>query len=197
MYTQQTFQIDNLKGISSKNIEEHLKLYTGYVKNSNLVSEKIKSFQGDENMSYELGELYRHFSFEYNGMRNHECYFSLLSGDTRSISSESKLAQKINEQFSSFENYLNCHMSMAATTRGIGWAMLSFDPAVNTLILHWVDEQHFGQLQSTTPIIALDMWEHSYVADYQPSGKKQYIQDFFDSINWSVAELNYESALNK
>jgi hypothetical protein len=36
-FTQKTFNITNLKGISLKSIEEHLKLYAGYVKNVNLI----------------------------------------------------------------------------------------------------------------------------------------------------------------
>ena len=32
------FNIPKLKGISDKNIEEHLKLYVGYVKNANLIN---------------------------------------------------------------------------------------------------------------------------------------------------------------
>ena len=38
------FNIGALKGISSKNIEEHLKLYAGYVKNTNLIVEKIGEY---------------------------------------------------------------------------------------------------------------------------------------------------------
>ena len=52
--------------------------------------------------------------------------------------------------------------------------MLYYDRRDNA----WVDEQHLGQLQDCTLVLALDVWEHSYVADYQPSGKKQYIEDF-------------------
>jgi len=40
-FTQKTFDIPELKGISAKNIEEHLKLYAGYVKNINLIFEKL------------------------------------------------------------------------------------------------------------------------------------------------------------
>jgi Fe-Mn family superoxide dismutase len=55
----------------------------------------------------------------------------------------------------------------------------------------WVDEQHLGQLVGCVPIVALDMWEHSFVADYQPSGKKQYVTDFLAQMNWAVAEQYY------
>jgi Fe-Mn family superoxide dismutase len=79
-------------------------------------------------------------------------------------------------------------------TRGIGWAVLWYDKKEDRLLNTWVDEQHLGQLQGCTPILALDMWEHSFVADYQPSGKKQYIEDFFANLNWEKIEENFNSA---
>ena len=56
------FNIGELKGISAKNIEEHLKLYAGYVKNANLVVEKIGELMSDpEKNAFVLGELQRRF----------------------------------------------------------------------------------------------------------------------------------------
>ena len=61
------FNIGPLKGISAKNIEEHLKLYAGYVKHSNLILEKIDELAKDaEKNAYALGEIQRRFGFEYN-----------------------------------------------------------------------------------------------------------------------------------
>lgn len=191
-FTAKQFNIGELVGISAKNIEEHTKLYEGYVKNANLINEHIEEFsKNSEKYTYELGEINRRFSFEFNGMRNHEAYFSLLEGGAKEINTESPLSKEIVSNFGSFENMLN-RLKTIALTRGIGWAMLSKDHESKSLILHWLDEQHLGQLQNTKPIIALDMWEHSYVADYQPSGKKQYIEDFFKNLNWSVAEERFD-----
>lgn len=191
-FTAKQFNIGELVGISTKNIEEHIKLYVGYVKNANLINEHIEELSKDsEKYAYELGEINRRFSFEFNGMRNHEAYFSLLEGGPNELNQESSLSKEIIRTFGSFENMLN-RLKAIALTRGIGWAMLSKDLESKSLILHWLDEQHLGQLQNTKPIIALDMWEHSYVADYQPSGKKQYVEDFFKNLNWSVAEERFD-----
>jgi len=57
-----------------------------------------------------------------------------------------------------------------------------------------VDEQHLGQLQDCAMILGLDLWEHSYVVDYQPSGKKKYIEDFFANLNWQMVEKRFEDA---
>ncbi len=107
---------------------------------------------------------------------------------------ESSLAKKITESFGSFENWLN-RFKAIAMTRGIGWAILSYDKETDTLVNGWVDEQHLGQLSKTIPLFAIDMWEHSYVGDYWSSGKKQYVEDFFKNVNWSVAEKNFEGAI--
>lgn len=186
------FNIGKLKGISAKNIEEHLKLYTGYVNQMNLVLSKIEELSTDaeKNMGL-LSGLQKRLSFEYNGMRNHEIYFGSLSLGTHPLSDGSKLKKKIAEDFNSFDTWL-AYFKAIATTRGIGWAMLYFDRKENQLLTTWVDEQHLGQLQDCTLILALDMWEHSFVFDYQPSGKKQYIEDFFENLNWEVIEENFK-----
>ncbi len=181
------FNIPELVGISAKNIEEHLKLYQAYVKNANTVLEKIQNSQND---TYELAELQRRFSFEFNGARNHEYYFASFEGGAKEINKESKLHGLIVKDFGSFENFISKFKNIA-TTRGIGWAMLYYDKNTDTLLTAWVDEQHLGLLNGLSPILCLDMWEHAFITDYFPSGKKQYIEDFFKNLNWEVIKKNF------
>ena len=155
------FNIPELKGISAKTIEEHLKLYAGYVKHSNLILEHIEELSKEsEKFAYELGEMQRRFGFEYNGMRNHEIYFDSLSLGAKELEEGSNLKEQIEKDFGSFDGWLNKFKSIALT-RGIGWAILYWDKKDERLLNAWIDEQHLGQLQDCTPIIALDMWEHS------------------------------------
>jgi len=186
-FEEKKFSIGELKGISARTIEEHLKLYAGYVKHLNLVHEIVEN---QDNPEYVRREAYRRQGFEFGGMRNHEFYFESLEGGPQPLNENSVLYKKIVEWTGSFEKFLEIFKNLA-TTRGIGWAMLGYDKRTDKLIQYWVDEQHIGHLTGVTPIIALDMWEHSYVADYQPSGKKQYVEDFFTNINWSKVERNF------
>jgi Fe-Mn family superoxide dismutase len=193
MYEVKTFNIPELKGISQKNIEEHLGLYKGYVTNTNNILEALKDTSTMD--AYAAAEMQRRFSFEFNGMRNHEFYFESLEGGAKEISPESALYKKIESQWGSFATWLE-RFKTVAKTRGVGWAVLSYDKSANTLITSWVDEQHFGHLNSTQWILGIDMWEHAFVADYQPSGKGQYIEDFFANLNWNVIEKNFEQVNN-
>ena len=72
-FIEKKFEIPELAGISQKNIEEHLKLYAGYVKHANLIQYKIEELKGQEGESvYIMSELRRRFGFEFGGMKNHE-----------------------------------------------------------------------------------------------------------------------------
>ncbi len=200
-FEEKKFNLPELKGISSKTIEEHLKLYAGYVKNSNLLSqtidellaEGIKSDKASATTAYALGEVQRRFGFEYDGMRNHEVYFDSLSGGPTELSQDSELYKSIVYLWGSFDAWL-ARFKAIAMTRGVGWAMLYLDIKEQRLLNAYVEDHQLGQLVGCTPILALDMWEHAFVADYQPSGKKQYVEDFFKNLNWKKVEENMNNA---
>ncbi len=190
----QTFTIPELKGISAKSIEEHMKLYEGYVKNLNLIFEKLGELMADpDKNAYVIGELHRRIGFEFNGMRNHEYYFKSLEGGAKPLSADSEFKKSIEKQAPSVDAAMMGFKTLAMT-RGVGWAILYYDKQSAQLVPAWIDEQHLGQLNGCKVVLALDMWEHSYVYDYQPSGKKQYIEDFFSNINWEVIEDNFIKA---
>lgn len=195
-FEEQKFNLGELAGISAKNLEEHLKLYAGYVKNTNSILEKITEYEGyakeDTFAPYVVSELHRRFSFEYNGMRNHEIYFGSLSGGPQAIT-DNYLKRAIEAEWGSFETWLN-RFKTIALTRGVGWAVLWYDKKDKRLLASWVDEQHLGQLNGCEMILALDMWEHAFVYDYPTSLKKDYVEAFFKNLNWETIEENFKSA---
>jgi Fe-Mn family superoxide dismutase len=123
-------------------------------------------------------------------MRYHEYYFHAFEGGAQALDSESALRAKIEKDFGNFDSWMT-RFKAIAMTRGIGWAILYYDSQTDTLLNAWVDEQHLGHLTGLTPIIALDMWEHSYLMDYIPSEKKNYIEAFFKNLNWNTIEKNF------
>jgi Fe-Mn family superoxide dismutase len=204
-YEEIKFNIGELKGISKKNIEEHLKLYAGYVKNTNAILEKIPEYEGyageDAFAPYVVSELHRRFSFEFNGMRNHEYYFKSLEGGAKVLPEDSKLKMAIEKftpslagQESSFDTWLSGFKTLAMT-RGVGWAVLYWDKKSEQFISTWIDEHHLGQLNGLDWILGIDMWEHAYVYDYPTSEKKKYVEAFFENLNWEVIEENFKKAL--
>ena len=188
-YTEKKFNIGNLNGIGAKTIEEHLKLYSGYVKNTNLILEKIATLDAEKD-ALAISEAQRRFGFEFDGMRNHEYYFEQFEGEAKPLSADSELGKAIATEWGSFDAWM-ARFKTLAMTRGVGWAILYKDETNGRLLNTWVEEQHLGHLIGLKVILALDMWEHSYMLDYVPSEKKKYVEAFFSNINAEVVEKRF------
>ena len=80
-------------------------------------------------------------------------------------------------------------------TRGVGWAIVYYDPSVKTLHTVFVTDHELGQLAGLPIILALDIWEHAYMVDYVPAEKKNYMDAFFANLNWSVVEKRFDEAM--
>ncbi len=184
-YEPLTFIIPVLEGISADTIENHLALYRGYVKHVNVINDKIVAYGNDpENNAFAITEMQRRLGFEFGGMRNHEYYFSQFEGGPTTIP-EGTLKHKLEAQWGSVETWQHRFQEIAMT-RGVGWAMLYHDPHTDQLVQTWVDEQHIGQLADLDIVLALDMWEHSYLRDYLSADKGKYVAAFFKNLNWEV-----------
>src|SRR3989344_5160485 len=150
-FTPKTFNIASLKGISDKTVADHLKLYEGYVKNTNLILQKIEELSKDsEKNAYELAEVQRRFGFEYDGMRNHEIYFEHLSNGAKVISPDGELYKSMESVWGSFDKWL-ARFKTIAMSRGVGWAILYFDKQEKYLMNAYVEDHQLGQLSGCAP----------------------------------------------
>jgi len=180
MYEAETFDIPALDGISQETIDEHLGLYNGYVTHVNHIHEKLQNV----NDEYAKSEMQRRLGFEFGGMKNHEYYFAQFEGGATACP-DGACKEMLEQQFGSLDGFIE-RMKSIAKTRGVGWAICYIDRPNAHLVCTWVDEQHLGQLADVDIVLALDMWEHSYMLDYPPSKKAEYIDAFFKNINWEV-----------
>jgi Fe-Mn family superoxide dismutase len=193
-YTRKNFTLPEIKGISKKQIETHLKLYEGYVQHTNTIITKLAEWQKDtEKNNYLIAELRRRFAFEFDGMRNHEYYFSALTGGPHKLLEGSDLGKVLVAQFGSLEIWRN-EFKHVASSRGSGWALLYFDPTVRQFITAWVDEHHLGHLTSLPIIVALDCWEHAYMVDHIPNERGIYIDAYLDALNWETVNRWFSEA---
>lgn len=191
LYTAKTFQIAALDGISAKQIEEHLKLYAGYVKNTNALIEKTEEMKKDSaKYAIELSELTRRFAFEFDGMRLHEVYFDQFD---QSVTGKGEaLKSAITAQYGSFEAWVN-EAKAVGKMRGIGWVLLVQDELNGNLHTIWISDHEYGHLAGLKILFAMDVWEHAYMVDYGPTQRPDYIEAFFKNLNWNVVEARYQA----
>ena len=191
-YKERNFNITELDGISKKQIDDHLLLYSGYVNHVNLILEQVKELvEMDFNEGYLVNELQRRFSFEFNGMKLHEYYFEQLETGKTELDKKGKLMNFIKEECGNFGGLLT-KIKKAGLTRGIGWIVFYYNPENNKPVVSWVDSHHIGHTAGLPVLFVLDMWEHAYMIDYTSSEKKKYIDAVFKNMNWKVVEERFE-----
>ena len=169
-----------LKGFSDNLLNNHFKLYQGYVTHTNKVLELLN--KGAD--TYEYGELKRRFGWEFNGMRLHEYYFGNIIKDGRNLDTGSELHKKLCDQFGSYEKWEEDFKSTGGM-RGIGWVILAHDREKDTLFNIWINEHDVGHLAGADPLLVMDVFEHAFVLDYGLD-KASYINAFMDVIDWDV-----------
>lgn len=188
VYAEKKFELGKLTGLSDKQLEAHLGLYAGYVKNTNLILEQMAQARTTGRMAEPtVAELRRRLGFEFSGMRLHELYFSALGAARAKPNPKSSLGVAIEKQFGSFALWA-AELKAVGMMRGIGWAMLVRDNVTGALINTWVEDHQNGTLPGLTPIVVMDVWEHAYTVDYKPSQRKDYIEAYFANLDWSVIE---------
>lgn len=192
-YTEKTFTLPSLKGISDESVAQHIGLYQGYVKNFNAISEAIEALLSDpDKNALAIAELRRRHSFEFDGMKLHELYFPQFEGAPQALDANSALGSALAAHWGNI-GAAEARARQVAAMRGPGWSMLYYNPESGMFHMGFVGEQHQGHFATLPIILALDVWEHSYLLDYGAAGKAKYIDAFFNNLNWSVCEKRFEA----
>lgn len=175
-----------MQGFSETMLQNHFTLYQGYVKNTNTLIETLNGMSKDgKGATPEFAELKRRFGWEFNGMRLHEFYFENLGGKSQ-MNQDGKLAQKLQQDFGSFDNWATEFKAVGAM-RGIGWAILYQDQTNGKLLNFWINEHDAGHPAGCTPLLIMDVFEHAFMTDYGIK-RADYISAFFQNIEWNVVE---------
>ena len=183
----------SMNGISKKTIEEHLKLYQGYVNKYNEINEKLVALSDDDfskaNQVYSsIRELKLELSFAWGGIINHEIYFDHLGGKGGSPSDE--LATQITKDFGSYEAYKKDVKATGISARG--WVWTAWNIQEKRLFNYLGDAQNAFPIWGAQPVMALDTYEHAYFIDFGVN-RGGYIDILFDNIDWDVVASSFGS----
>ena len=192
-YKPKQFDLSGLRGISDETLEMHFKLYEGYVKETNRLTEKIAQFLKDGQVDQEempaYSELTRRLGFEYNGMVLHEYYFgNMKKGSTTTDPDKGSNFFTLAEQsFGSYDIWKADFVGIGKM-RGVGWAICYQNPANGRLSNHWITLHEVGNVSGFNPVLVMDVWEHAFLLDYKPAERPKYIEAFFSNIDWQECE---------
>lgn len=142
-----------------------------------------------------IQHLSRQLAFHYGGHYLHSMFWKIMApnGNGGGGNPEGPLADKINEDFGSFEAFQKQFSAAAATVEGSGWALLHYRPNDNRLVICQAENQHKVAQWGATPIMGIDVWEHAYYLKYQ-NKRPAYIEAWWNIVNWSQIADNLKSA---
>lgn len=185
-------KIMSMKGISKKTVEEHLKLYQGYVNKYNEIQEKLADLKDEDftkaNQVFStIRELKLELSFAWGGVINHEIYFGHLGGKGGQPTED--LLKQIEDDFGSFEEYKKDLKATAIAARG--WAWTGWNYREERLVNYLGDAQNTFPVWGVDPILALDTYEHAYFIDYGVN-RAGYIDSFFENLDWDKIAENFD-----
>ena len=129
------------------------------------------------------------------GHWNHTFFWELLTPGG-SNKPTGKLAESINAEFGSYDQFREKITQAGITRFGSGWAWLVEQDG--KLVISSTPNQDNPLMDVAevkgTPIVGIDVWEHAYYLKYQ-NKRPDYLAAIFNVINWDVAGKHYEAAL--
>lgn len=103
-----------------------------------------------------------------------------------------EIAEQIDKDFGSYEEFATQFKQAAVTQFGSGWAWLVYKN--DKLQILKTANAETPITDGFEPIIACDVWEHAYYIDYR-NRRPDYVTTFIDHmINWDFANLHFAKA---
>ena len=180
--------------IDQKTMEiHHGKHHAGYTSKLNA------ALEGTEHAEKSIEELMKSMDMENSALRNngggyfnHCLFWNSMSPNAGGLPSGS-LADAIDRDFGSFENFKDSFSKAAATQFGSGWAWLCAHSDGKLEVCSTPNQDNPlmpGVGCGGTPILGIDVWEHAYYLNYQ-NRRPDYIEAFFKVVNWDEVQNKY------
>jgi Fe-Mn family superoxide dismutase len=121
----------------------------------------------------------------------HEYYFDGLGGDGKPAGD---VARALAAAFGSLDAWeTEFRRTAMALSGGSGWAILTYNRHTRSLHNYWAWDHMHGAVTGE-PLIALDMYEHSYHMDYGTQAAK-YVDAVMANLDWETVDARYRAAI--
>lgn len=168
---------------------------------------RLKSFyEGilEENVDMSLRRsyinLYWNLKNAGGGVLNHNLFFKVLTPNSRYWKISSKFMSILMESFASVDVLKKYLVDYSINTIGDGWRFLTVKKIKGEykISIQFTRIHDSPFLYGNYPILALDLWEHSYIGNtiFNGISKADYVNAFYKSINWGVVENEYNKAID-
>jgi superoxide dismutase, Fe-Mn family len=174
-----------MSGLSASQINQHVKLYEGYVAKSNAIHDSLKTVElTSANATYSaVRELLIEQSFAQNGVVYHEYYFNNLGG--KGGEPTGKMKSAIDERWGSTGKFMDFLKAAGKSARG--WVIVGYNTRAGYVDAYALDTHNIASPANIVPLVVLDVYEHAYMIDYGIDRPK-YLEAFINNLSWDVVE---------
>ncbi|WDV46975.1 Fe-Mn family superoxide dismutase [Clostridiaceae bacterium M8S5] len=186
MYTIQpiSFDFKTVQGFTLNQLDQHYKLYLGYVHKINIIwsiLSKNSNFSNSNSTYSDMRSLKLGESYSLNGVKLHELYFSNMTGLNTEPYGDA--LSFIVRDFKTLDNFYTRLTDVALSVRG--WAVVAVDSMDKRIHIFGCDSHDVGSIWNAYPLLVLDVYEHAYMIDFGID-RKTYIKNFIENIDWRV-----------
>lgn len=163
-------------------VSHHENNYGGAVKRLNAIEAQLAELDWATAPVFVVNGLKREQMVAMNSMLLHEVFFDSLGASQ----ADARLAAQIDKDFGGLDQWTAQFAAMGkALAGGSGWVLLAWSPRDGKLVNTWAAD-HTGNVAGTTPLLALDMYEHSYHMDFGAKAGA-YVDAFMNNLNLAAA----------
>ena len=161
------------------------------VKNLNDALMKLNDIvRGGNFEQVQLDGLMRDISYNGGSHMLHSLYWMTMAPPAGGQNvPNGAVAEAIDTQFGSFDQFKAFFTRVAVTAKGSGWALLVYEPFSDGLGVFQVSDHDMRVVPGTLPILTVDVWEHAYYLQYQ-NKRADYVNAWWNVVNWpAVTEM--------
>lgn len=189
-----------MNGLSERLLVSHyVNNYGGALRRLNAIRAQLAQLDWARTPVFEINGLKREELIAAGSVILHEIYFDSLGGHgndppTGLTDPPDELAAALTRDFGSVTAWRAEFTAMAkALAGGSGWAILAWSARLGRLVNHWAAD-HAHALAGSTPILALDMYEHAYHLDFGAKAAA-YVEQAMANLNWQRIGARYRLAV--
>lgn len=195
-YQTKNFDLSAVQGMSQKQLEQHQKLYQGYVKKRNEIDQKLQTVNRENSAGITYSDL-RCLkvaqTFALNGSLLHELYFENIAPGKRKKPGKITM-QLLERNFGSLESFKKDLLTIASCARG--WVLTSYNILDGTVTNYLLDAHNETVPVLVLPLLVVDVYEHAYMIDFGID-RAQYLDILWKNINWDVVEQRVRDWVGK
>ncbi len=185
------YELDALEPVISKEIMNlhYNKHHQAYVNNLNKALEQYAEAEKNNDIAAQIA-FQSAIKFNGGGHVNHSIFWTNLAPKSKGggTAPTGDLAEEINKEFGSLQNFIEQFNTKTAAIQGSGWGWLGYNKAKKRLEIVTCDNQDPLSTKGLVPLLGIDVWEHAYYLQYK-NVRPDYLKSIWEVVNWTnVAE---------